>query len=100
MAASRRPEIHNGGCGMLTGRGAMVMSLTVLKRPWNVTVVSVHRRFINASDSLQRAPRSWTGTPHASNSRAISPPMPTPKLKRPFDATSSAAPSLANSAAG
>ena len=52
------------------------------------------------SASFVRAPRSCTGTPHASNSRAISPPMPTPRLKRPFDATSRAAPSLANNAGG
>lgn len=72
IAASRRPEIHTGGCGCCSGAGAMVIPSTVVKRPRKVTSVSVQSRFRRVRASFRapharapghRTPRTLVGTP-------------------------------------
>ena len=99
MAASRRPATQMGG-GDCTGGGSIETSFSVLNRPAYDTSRPVQRRRMTSRASLVRAPRSLTGTPHASNSFGNSPPTPAPNRYRTPDATTSAAPILAASAAG
>ena len=65
------------------------------KSPWNVAFSSAHSERIAATYSSVRLPRSWNGTPMASNS-SFSQPTPMPSSMRPAERWSSVASSFAN----
>jgi hypothetical protein len=89
-----------GGMGFCTGLGSIDTLLKRVKRPSKEAGVSRHSVRTTSMPSVTRAPRSRWGTPHSSNSFGFSPPTPTPKMRRPFESTSTVAAALAAMAAG
>ena len=101
MAASDRPETQIGGPPAWLGFGRCGTSANCQNRPWWLTGSSGPHslRKISIASSV-RAPRSRTGTPHASNSFGNSPPTPIPQMNRPSESRSSVVIDLASATGG
>jgi hypothetical protein len=98
-AASLWPPTHTGGPPGVMGGTPRCAARSVVNGPSNSAGRRVHRALAAARWSSVRAPRSWAGTPTASNSSGFQP-VPTPRIRRPPETTSRVAAWLASTSAG